>query len=176
MLTDAHAGEHRRASTNPRIFFHQNRLALQNRAVIQIVIIRKQLHVGSNPRTVFNRDASAGHHQQVAADIDVLPDFHMFKTYALQRRREHGPLADVLAEQILDHCGVFLGHGHGVVQLENELGVTRPDFVGLRVRDSGIHDFFFAIHYFLAFFAVLCRFCASFAPVLRRRNIRLLFL
>ena len=97
------------------------------------MVVGDELRIGSHQHIVLYRDAPGSHEERVVHHHHTLSYLHVLAAHHRGRRHQSAGLAK-LPEELLHQRVVFVGVGHGVVQLEAVLGFLhslRP-FLGRR--------------------------------------------
>jgi len=86
--------------------------------VIQVMIVRYQLHIGSDQYIVFYRNASGRHKQRIVHYHDILPYAHAIPAHDGQRRHNPATNAYMPQKQLFHELIVLLGKRHRVIDFK----------------------------------------------------------
>lgn len=139
ILADGHSGKDGRSCAYPGVAADMHRLAKEDGPVLKVVVVGDELHVGCDHRSVFDGDASAGHHQAVVHNHHVAADVDFVEAYAGESGHHSRTFTEVLAEQFTNKCVILIREGHCVVEFEKYLGLAHALSVFFCARLSGIY-------------------------------------
>ncbi len=91
---------------------------------MKVVVIGDELNVGCDHRTVFDGNASAGHHQAVVHNHHVAANADFVEAYAGEAGHHGRTFSEVLTEQLTHQRIILIREGHCVVEIEKNLGLA----------------------------------------------------
>ena len=106
-------------------------LAAQHHAVLEVVVVGDDAHVGTNHHAVVDGDAASGHAGQRVVDEYAAANLHLTREVYLERWHQVTGLVEIAVEELLFQRANLLGRGNGGVDLKADVGAVGHVLDGL---------------------------------------------
>ena len=122
ILADSHARQDDGAYANPGIAADVDGLATEHHAVLEVVVVSDDAHVGADHHTVVDGDAASSHAGQRVIHKHTATDFHLAGEVYLERRHQVARLVEIPVEELLLQRTNLLRCRSAGVDLKTDVG------------------------------------------------------
>jgi len=121
ILADGHTRQDDGTYADPCIAADVDGLAAKHHAVLEVVVVGDDAHVGTYHHTIVDGDAACSHTGERMVDKHASADLHLTGEIDLQRGHQIAGLVEAAIEERLFERTYLLGHGCRRVDLETDV-------------------------------------------------------
>ena len=123
ILADGHARQDDGTHAYPGVTSNVYRFAAQHHAVLEVVVVGNDAHVGANHHTVVNGDAASRHAGQRVVHKDTTTNLHLTGEVNLKRWHQVTRLVETALEELLLQRTNLFWCGSGGVDLKTDFTI-----------------------------------------------------
>ena len=131
ILADSDAGQDDGSYAYPGVATDVDGFAAQHHAVLEVVVVGDDAHVGADHHAVVDGDAASSHTGQRVIHKDTATNLHLAGEVYLERRHQVARLVEIAVEELLLQRTNLLWRGSGGVHLKTNVGAVGHVLDGL---------------------------------------------